>query len=254
MQAVVLAAGVGRRLGALTERSTKCMLEVDGRRLIEHTLDALVAADIERIVLVVGHGADEVRSLVGAHHQGTPVRYVHNPRYAQTNTSVSLLLAREHLETDDTLVLEGDLVLDSGIIAECARIDAPNVAVVAGLQPGMDGVVAVLDDRDHVSRFVRHGEIDWASADRCRKTVNLYRLAGTFSRERFGPFLETFVANGGGTRYYEDALDGLLRQRAAEIVALPVGDQYWQEIDEVADLESARAAFAGRRLVQARRS
>jgi choline kinase len=78
MQAIILAAGMGRRLGALTSDNTKCMLEVNGKRLIHRALDALVGIGISRVVLVVGYKADNVRVLVGDSYKGMEVVYVEN--------------------------------------------------------------------------------------------------------------------------------------------------------------------------------
>src|SRR4051812_25876077 len=154
MQAVVLAAGMGRRLGKLTERSTKFMVPVNGRPLAGYALDAMVDAGVDRIVLVVGHGADEVREYVGAEHRGVPVEYVVNAEYATTNNIQSLLLAREYLEQDDTLLLESDLIFEPEVLAECVASPAPTLAVVAQHEPWMDGTVVLLDEHGHIAEFV----------------------------------------------------------------------------------------------------
>ncbi|MBQ5594068.1 MAG: NTP transferase domain-containing protein, partial [Alistipes sp.] len=60
MQAIILAAGMGRRLGELTNDNTKCMLEVNGVRLIHRALEALLEVGIKRVVLVVGYKAENV--------------------------------------------------------------------------------------------------------------------------------------------------------------------------------------------------
>src|SRR5205823_15092450 len=134
---------MGRRLGKLTEQSTKFMVRLNGRPLASYTLDALVEAGIERVVLVVGHGADELRAFVGDAYRGVPVVYVVNPDYATTNNIQSLLLAREQLEQDDTLLLESDIVFEPSILVDCLSAAAPNLAVVARHEAWMDGTVAL---------------------------------------------------------------------------------------------------------------
>ncbi len=90
MQAVILAAGFGSRLGKMSGGLPKCLLEVGGRTLIEHQLDALSDAGIGKVLVVVGHQADKVRELLGDR-----VEYVANRIYAETNSLYSLWLARE---------------------------------------------------------------------------------------------------------------------------------------------------------------
>lgn len=85
MQAIILAAGMGRRLGDLTRRNTKCMIEVNGIRLIDRLLGQLSTLGLRRIVLVVGYEGARLREHVGTEYGGLPVEYVENPIYDKTN-------------------------------------------------------------------------------------------------------------------------------------------------------------------------
>ena len=85
MQAIILAAGMGRRLGELTDNNTKCMLEVNGVRLINRTLDTLAELGIKHVILVVGYKAQHVIDHVGATYKGMTISYVENSVYDKTN-------------------------------------------------------------------------------------------------------------------------------------------------------------------------
>ncbi|MCC7370240.1 MAG: aminotransferase class I/II-fold pyridoxal phosphate-dependent enzyme [Chloroflexi bacterium] len=244
MQAVILAAGLGKRLGATTRHSTKCMVELNGRRLVEYALDALIRANVERIVIVVGHGADEVRAFLGSEQAGIPVHYVTNPVYAETNNIYSLLLAREYLEQDDTLLLESDVIFEPEILLACASHPAKNVAVVAAYEPWMDGTVTVLDDDLRITRFVSKREFRRAEAASYFKTVNLYKLSRELSRSRLMPFLAAYVGMEGRGHYYEEVLRALVYMGDDNLVALPVGERRWYEIDDQQDLDIASVLFA----------
>ena len=243
MQAVILAAGLGKRLGRLTRDSTKCMVEMNGRRLIEYALDGLVEAGVRRVVLVVGHGADEVRQFVGNRWRGVPIEYVANPLYAETNNIYSLYLARDLLAQDDTLLLESDVVFEPAILADCLGEAAPNVVVVAPYEPWMEGSVVTLGAGRQVLRFFSSGDLgpDGAQAF---KTVNVYKLSAEFSRERFLPALEAYVGLQGRDHYYEDVLKVLVFMGGDNLVGLSVGDRRWYEIDDVEDLDIAGTLFA----------
>ena len=244
MQALILAAGLGRRLGPLTEHSTKCMVELNGRRLIDYALDALASADIERLVLVVGHGADEVCAHVGQSWQGMPVTYVRNEAYAQTNNIYSLLLAADQLRQDDTLVLESDVVFEPAVLAECLAFPADNVAVVAKYEPWMDGTMTVLDDTGAVQRFVPKAEFSWADRGAYYKTVNIYKLSRAFLADRFVPLLETYIKLAGRGGYYEEVLRALVFMDGPALAAMPIGDHRWYEIDDANDLDVASQLFS----------
>jgi choline kinase len=93
MQAVILAAGSGSRLEKVSGGMPKCLLPVGGRPLIEHQLEALHDAGVGKILVVVGHKAEEVRKTLG-----NRVEYIENTLYSETNSLYSLWLARDWLK------------------------------------------------------------------------------------------------------------------------------------------------------------
>ena len=116
MQAIILAAGMGRRLGEYTHDNTKCMLEVNGVRLIDRTLEALYSINVSRVVLVVGYKGQNVRDYVGISYKTIPIEYVDNPIYDKTNNIYSLFLAKDYLMSEDTLLLESDSIFDASVV------------------------------------------------------------------------------------------------------------------------------------------
>src|SRR5690554_3060853 len=109
MQAIILAAGKGSRLGSYTKENTKCMLEINGERLIDTSLKKLAAVGVNKLILVVGYKKDNLIDYLGSEKHGIAITYVDNPIYDTTNNIYSLYLASEYLKNDDTLLLESDL-------------------------------------------------------------------------------------------------------------------------------------------------
>ena len=97
MQAIILAAGMGKRLKELTKDNTKCMVEVNGITLIERVLRQLDRLGLSKIVLVVGYKGDKLISFVDTMSINTPIVFVDNPIYDKTNNIYSLYLAKEYL-------------------------------------------------------------------------------------------------------------------------------------------------------------
>jgi choline kinase len=85
MQAIILAAGMGKRLGKLTQNNTKCMVEVGGVRLIERALYILDKKNLSRIVMVVGYQCENLMQFVDGLGIDTPVEYIINEVYDRTN-------------------------------------------------------------------------------------------------------------------------------------------------------------------------
>ena len=112
MQALMLAAGMGRRLGKYTNNQTKCMVKVAGKTLLERTVEAIKEAGIKRFIIVAGYEAEKLIQYVQANITGLDIEFVINKDYATTNNIYSLYLARNYLTQDDTILLESDLIFE----------------------------------------------------------------------------------------------------------------------------------------------
>jgi L-glutamine-phosphate cytidylyltransferase len=112
MRAVILAAGRGGRLRGVTGGQPKCLARVGSESLIERQLRALADAGVSSITVVVGHEAASVRRTCG-----TGVDFVHNARYASTNSLYSLWLAR-HLLTEPFVVLNADVLFHPQLLID----------------------------------------------------------------------------------------------------------------------------------------
>lgn len=244
MQAVILAAGMGRRLGALTAHQTKCMIELNGRSLIERSLDALSKLDLRRIVLVIGYEGHDVRAAVGDEYGGVPIVYVENPDYSTTNNIYSLFLARHLLAEDDTLLLESDLVYEPKILDDLLAHPAPNVAAVDRFRTWMDGTVVTISSDESIGQFIPKKDFNPDRIEEYFKTVNIYKLSREYLANRYVPFLEAYARSMGHNAYYEQVLAIVTSLEIQELVAMPLAGERWYEIDDVQDLQNARTVFA----------
>ena len=244
MQAVILAAGMGRRLGPYTSDQTKCMISLHGRTLIERALDSLVKLDLERIVLVVGYKAAGVMSVVGDEYQGVPVVYVHNGNYDKTNNIYSLYLARDYLVEDDTLLLESDIAFQESILTDLLAHPAPNVAVVDRYKSWMDGTVVTLLEDSSIERFIPKKDFHGTDVDSYFKTVNIYKLSAKYLQNTYVPFLGAYVQTMGNNEYYEQVLRVVTTLERQDLVAMPLDGQKWYEIDDIQDYMNAVTVLA----------
>lgn len=109
MKAIILAAGMGTRLGKYTENLPKCMLEFNGKPLIEQQVETLQKAGINDISIVRGYNADKI--------QIPDVKYYHNPDYATTNMVETLFCAEKELDgSDDVLVCYADILYEPNVL------------------------------------------------------------------------------------------------------------------------------------------
>ena len=91
MQAIILAAGMGRRLGEYTKDNTKCMVPVNGVRLIDRVLNQLSELDLKRVVIVVGYKGKELVDYIGNRYDDkVKIEFVSNPIYDKTNKNIKV--------------------------------------------------------------------------------------------------------------------------------------------------------------------
>ncbi len=244
MQAIILAAGMGRRLGELTKDNTKCMLEVNGIRLIDRTLDSLASLELSRIVIVVGYNGDKVKQYVGIEHKGVKIVYVDNEIYNKTNNIYSLYLAREFMIQEDTLLLESDLIYEQAVIDKLLDDPRPDLALVDKYESWMDGTVVTLDEEQNILQFLGKEKFRYSDIANYYKTVNIYKFSAEFSKHQYVPFLEAYCSALGRNEYYEQVLRVITLLGTTTLKALPLSGEKWYEIDDIQDLDIAEGMFA----------
>ena len=141
MQAIILAAGMGKRLKELTKNNTKCMIKVNGITLIERMLHQLEKLDLSRVVIVVGYQSEKLIEHISTLNITVPIVYVNNSIYDKTNNIYSLFLARTHLCEEDTLLFESDLIFEDAVIQELVQDPRPTLALVDKYESWMDGTL-----------------------------------------------------------------------------------------------------------------
>lgn len=245
MQAIILAAGMGKRLGELTKDNTKCMVPVNGIRLIDRMLTQLSALQLNRVVIVVGYQGENLIRHIGDRYEGRlKIEYIHNPIYDKTNNIYSLGLAKAQMQEDDTLLLESDLIFDSAMLNLIISHPYPNLALVAKYETWMDGTMVRLSDDNDIVSFIPKKAFKYAEAAHYYKTCNIYKFSREFSCNQYVPFLEAYSKAMGNNEYYEQVLRVLTALDRSDLKALPITNEKWYEIDDVQDLDIAETLFS----------
>ena len=244
MQALMLAAGMGRRMGHYTEEMTKCMIPVGGRTLLDRAVEALKLAGIHKFVMVVGWECDKLVDYIKNNITGMEFEFIYNHDYASTNNIYSLYMAREQLASDDTILLESDLVYDPRLIRDMVECESQNLVAVAKYEHWMDGTVTTLDEDGMVHEFIEKKNFHFQDVSNYYKTVNIYKFSKKFSRDQYIPFLEAYIRAYGKNQYYELVLKALAPLANAQLKAYVLQNISWYEIDDAQDLDIANTLFA----------
>ena len=243
MQALILAAGMGKRLKELTNNNTKCMIKVNGVSLIEKMLSQLEKRNINRIVIVVGYKGKELIDYISTLNIKKPIIYVENPIYDKTNNIYSLALAKDYLCEDDTLLLESDLIFEDAVIDELLDDPRKTLALVDKHESWMDGTCVKLTPDDDIESFIPGIKFKFEEAKDYYKTVNIYKFSKHFSINKYVPFLEAYQKALGRNEYYEQVLRIITLLDEPEIKAKRLSGQLWYEIDDIQDLNIAESMF-----------
>ena len=244
MQAIILAAGMGKRLGEYTKNNTKCMVPVNGVRLIDRVLGQLSKLSLSRVVIVVGYEGKKLMDYLGHERDGLKIEYVNNPIYDKTNNIYSLALAKQQMMEDDTLLIESDLIFEDGMFNLLLDNPFPNLALVAKYETWMDGTMVRIDEDNNIVNFVPKAAFRYADVDKYYKTVNIYKFSKEFSTSKYVPFLEAYTKSVGNNEYYENVLRIISFLNSHDLKALPITNEKWYEIDDKQDLDIAEALFS----------
>ena len=244
MQAIILAAGMGKRLGEYTKNNTKCMVPVNGTPLIDRIICQLGKLPLKRVVIVIGYEGSKLKAYLGNEKNGLKIEYINNPIYEKTNNIYSLALAKKELQEDDTLLLESDLIFDDKMLSLLVDNPFPNLALVAKYESWMDGTMVKIDRDNNIVNFITKAAFDYSEANSYYKTVNIYKFSKEFSCSKYVPFLEAYSKAVGNNEYYENVLRIISFLSKTDLKALPISNEKWYEIDDKQDLDIAEALFA----------
>lgn len=248
MQAIILAAGMGKRLRSYTKDATKCMVKINGKTLIEYTIEALIENHIDRLIIVVGYKGELLKHFIASKFNannlhGMTIEYIENPVYDTTNNIYSLYLAKNEMAEEDTILLESDLIFKSNILTRLITHPDKDLAVVSPFEPWMDGTCTLLDENNCITGILDKVRFNWSDTDRYYKTVNIYKFSKEFSQRYYLPFLEAYQKSFGKNEYYEQALKVISFLSSSLLKALIVSGSDWYEIDDPADLAVAEDRF-----------
>ncbi len=243
MQAIILAAGMGKRLGELTQNNTKCMVKVNGVTLIDRMLHQIERQNLSRIVIVVGYEGQKLIDYIATLDIRTPISYINNPIYDKTNNIYSLALAKDCLMEEDTLLFESDLIFEDAVLDALIKDPRETLALVDKYESWMDGTCVKLNEDDTIGAFVPGKKFKFDEIRDYYKTVNIYKFSKEFSKLYYVPFLDAYQKALGLNEYYEQVLRVITMLDAPVIKAKRLNGQRWYEIDDIQDLDIAESIF-----------
>ncbi len=246
LQALILAAGFGRRMRPLTYECHKALLHISGSPIIDRIIGGLEARNVSPITIATGYRSEDLITHIGERFPHLDVRYVNNSDYASTNNIHSMALALEAMDLDDDVILiESDLVYEPAILERLLSSTYENVALVDTYRSGMDGTVVTIGESGAITQVIPPAlqSSDFSFTDKY-KTLNIYRFSATFCKETLRRLLTYYTQTFDKESYYELILGILIYMQRAEIHAEIIRDETWAEVDDPNDLRIAEFKFS----------
>ena len=233
MNAIILAAGVARRLAPLTDQTHKCLLPVGHRPTLTHMLYALESVGVRESTLVVGHCAEQIRQAAGTQIGRMRVSYVENPQYTKGSV-LSLYAARTRL-TEPVLIMDADVIFPREFLRRLLRAPAPSAFLV---DQGFQDTGEEVKFYTRGDRVIALGKkVMPESWEQVGEGIGFFKC-GAEAGPELVRLLARVIAESGGLSEYEDAFNLLVQDHHVgwvDVTGLP-----WTEIDFAEDLRRAR--------------
>jgi L-glutamine-phosphate cytidylyltransferase len=231
MKAVILAAGVGKRLWEVTQHRPKCLIEIGGRSLLHRYLEALAGQGIRRATIVVGYRQEMIRAAVERDACGVTVDFLLNDQFHRGSIS-SLWIARTVLD-DDIIVMDADVLFHHDILRRLVQSSHENALLMDETvrQTGEECMVVVAGGRVIALTKKMPDQYDYAG-----EGVGFLRVRHADTPHMVAS-LKFHIDNGSWNMEYEDAL--LQFFQAVKVGHEKIGGLPWTEIDFVEDVRKA---------------
>jgi len=238
MKAIILSAGQGSRLGHMVDDRPKCLIDFNGRTLLDRQLDTLEANGVHEAVVVTGFHDDRVEEALAKRSGGPSVRTIFNPFYKVADNTGSLYMAREEL-SGDCLVWNGDTLVSNALMRRVVGNHRAGICVTIDRKDSYDDDdMKVVEDGGRLKAIGKRLELSTVNAE----SIGLlaFRRGGA---EQFRAAIEAAMRTSEGTTIWYLRVINHMAQ-GSEVWTLDIQGQEWGEVDFPPDVEAARALTA----------
>jgi choline kinase len=234
MQAIILAAGLSKRLRPLTDNMPKCLIKVGEKTILQMTIDNILKNNINEFIMVTGYKENMIKDFISDNYPGLNIKYITNPGYENNNNSYSLWMTKEYIKSD-SILLDSDILFDFRIISsllESGKIDC--LAVITNHKLGEEEIKVIIDSTNKILHIGKNLN----PKDCFGESIGIEKFSYEFFR-KLGDVLERkIVKEGNVNEFYEASFQELYNGRNS-MYAIDVSKYRCMEIDFPEDLTRA---------------
>ncbi|MBW1839154.1 MAG: phosphocholine cytidylyltransferase family protein [Deltaproteobacteria bacterium] len=227
MNAIILAAGASRRMVSLTKNIPKCLLKIGDKSIIEHQIASLYHYGLDEIIMVTGFCEDKIKSACG-----DKIRYITNPRFAETNSIYSLWLAKEETK-EGFIVINSDVLFHPLVLGKLLESPYPDALTVSEQEEMGDEEMKVKVNSDRVIDISK--AISPQQAD--GENVGMVKFSSKGAEILFKK-IDELISKDMVNKWAPFAFQQIASYH--HLYAVDIGDLPWIEIDFVEDYERAK--------------
>jgi len=235
IKAVILAAGMARRLQPLTNSTPKCLLSVGGKKLIDRTLSAIRTAGLSHVVIVTGFEAEQIRNHCNSRYPDITFEWIQNERFNETNNIYSLWLTNEALRGHRLLLLDSDIIFHHQILTNLIENKHGScLALRESDNLGEEEIKVTIDESGFVKSINKVIEPGQAIGE----SLGIELFDSGLTEQLYNCIDDFILKQGRENDFYEAAFEKIIID-GGQIKPVPVGSLPCMEIDTASDLEAA---------------
>jgi choline kinase len=240
MQAIILAAGISKRLRPLTDSTPKCLLKVGEKTILEMTINNILKNGIDDFVMVTGYREIMIKDFIGKQYPDLRIKYFTNPDYENNNNSYSLWMTKDYI-TNNCILLDSDILFDYHIISKLLASEHPNcLAVNCNHKLGEEEIKVIVDSTNKILHIGKTPD----PAKSIGESIGIERFSHDFFVKLGSVLDRKIVKEHNVNEFYEVSFQELI-EGGNGIFAVDVSEYRSMEIDTPADFERAASEIQG---------
>lgn len=241
MQAIILAAGLAKRLRPLTDSTPKCLLDIGGKNLLHRTMDNIISNGISDFIFVTGYRENMIKEYLSVNFQNINIDFLTNSDYSNNNNSYSLWMTKDFVK-DDFILLDSDILFNAGIITKLLNDKNENAAAVnKKVKLDDEQIKVTLDAENRIKRMAK----DVPLYEAVGESIGIEKFSKIFGREIFEILDRKILKENNVNEFYEKTFEEIIARNDERnsIYCVDVSEYECTEIDTVEDYYKAQNEF-----------